>query len=967
MSTIVVLSEVIVTWSKGAYGMCSNVEALVLVKPGTTATFTGPLEVTCNNTGIDAFATITPLYTKGNDAVYLVNIPNLPPGTSSCVFDVTMNSPTGKLTATAPDYTCTLVSIVNENLRVPRVFNGIQYSHPMFGFDSTLPSPRFTCTTSSSMRCLVSPPAERSQNNQTAMDISYLVSTHPLPAVDGTQYSIAPYDVTLANPDMSAFKVISIIPSMFDYNGPKPDSKYYPPSGYQFKTTLADQPCNIFAMVPLVNVDTSQVQGIYSASTITQGTDTIHSRSCVVYSNPTTTVLLNTNSFTGTSVTVSNYIVGQKYQVTGGTSYTSAMTFVTIPIVNVPITRTGYYYADISFETTANPVIYNSIDGVPPVECVFPYGYFSGKANSYVHRVVTQIGDQQKQVKVSILNPEFEQTYTTNAQTPKLDDIYAITFVVVQYDSKSFSVTLTQSDMVMGSSNSGSFAKEVKLVSAQDPTIYITIVNAVNTISQYQSGDVLAINTNTLVRVPYFQSPFPLVPLSIAFDGCPVDVTTADGPVVMRVKFAGINDPNINLLGLNINYVPYNHDPAQVTAIGKWVSGEYKFEIMVPKAQQAGDILTAGWSIVIDSPTGFINGVFGIRSQLDPQPYYVTVELKDRTSGNEKNGAYNVVFPIQKVAATCSSQDYTLDYVQLFANNSAVSGTNMTINPLATLPIGQDLTIPVSCSASSDTTAPILKLFSISPTVVDVYKASNRFVVITFTTSDDSGISKRHLPIVYIASISSPILQFKSTLVTSNSTTASYSANCTIPYGYGNSASLSVSIYGVLDNYYNLVGFTTDQLKLLIFDPFITRSTDEQLIPYLESHSKIYRQGGQLTVYGNFIGSSTVEIESYLNPNPVAITNIAFIGANLIIFDVPGFALDTPAILKYNIHNNSIYFHYIFNNFDIYNWYTITIYFHYIFNNEYTNGYTNHRASKRLLYLTVLTGKWKMRIKCLLM
>eukprot|EP01132_Coremiostelium_polycephalum_P002235 gene2235-2757_t len=280
-----------------------------------------------------------------------------------------------------------------------------------------------------------------------------------------------------------------------------------------------------------------------------------------------------------------------------------------------------------------------------------------------------------------------------------------------------------------------------------------------------------------------------------------------------------------------------------------------------------------GWELTIESEVnGFSFGTLEVYSEIGVIPGKIRFNSTNRIQGDEFLGVYLVTF---NCSLTCRSQKYTFRNVYLESFDK---------NPVATLKVdpllGLEKDIPKilgNCSRSLIMTPPSLVEFSFSPTEIDVGSQS-RTINFTFKTKAQTGsdISTLHLPYIFISSSDTVPIGFQSTLLSiDGSGVHSYSCSFDIPYGFGYGKNISTSIYGIVDYFSNIRGYST--LDLLSFSPnfAIIKRTHSNGI-HLESHTPISKNGGPLMIDGfgfglqripyliDFFNGTTIESSDYI-------------------------------------------------------------------------------------------------------
>ncbi|GAM26955.1 hypothetical protein SAMD00019534_101300 [Acytostelium subglobosum LB1] len=271
---------------------------------------------------------------------------------------------------------------------------------------------------------------------------------------------------------------------------------------------------------------------------------------------------------------------------------------------------------------------------------------------------------------------------------------------------------------------------------------------------------------------------------------------------------------------------------------------------------------TLGWLLRIeDKPSGFKNGYALITSKYDKRPMNISFTSFDALSGNEFSGQYKINFTVN---GNCRSDTYQLDLILYdYLGNSATSIMNSLSLRDVTTPVTSPFiyvtrkTITITCQTPLDTTPPSLVSFDITNSV-DLGSLDRRVIVNMVVKDNDggSGISSnpRHSPMVYFSSIGMAITSLSMTLVSINGMQATYTCNSSLPYGFGTgSGVLTLSIYGITDNHYNVFGYNTINLLNLGL-PYYINTTFNILQPVLVSHSPITTNGGRIIIRGYRMG-----------------------------------------------------------------------------------------------------------------
>eukprot|EP01132_Coremiostelium_polycephalum_P012955 gene12955-15825_t len=275
-----------------------------------------------------------------------------------------------------------------------------------------------------------------------------------------------------------------------------------------------------------------------------------------------------------------------------------------------------------------------------------------------------------------------------------------------------------------------------------------------------------------------------------------------------------------------------------------------KIEVQEPVSIQGNTLIRLGWIVTIeDEINGFSDGYFEVRSDIDWYTFKLEINDTIRISGDKHLGVYNVTFNVDP--AKCVPQNYTIRNVVL---NQFDTPEIIYRDPY--IKVGYLPFIKAPCDVSSfplDTKQPSLIAFSGVPQFIDVTSSQRSFRVLFTTMDDESDISEIHVPMIYIHSLITEPIGFRSTLLNSVRLGAyNYQCDIEIPYNYGYGSNISLSIYGIVDNALNLIGYPTYNLSTLFPDQvFIERRvTPNTAKIQLKKQSYITKRGGLLKIEG---------------------------------------------------------------------------------------------------------------------
>ncbi|KAF2075453.1 hypothetical protein CYY_003234 [Polysphondylium violaceum] len=268
-----------------------------------------------------------------------------------------------------------------------------------------------------------------------------------------------------------------------------------------------------------------------------------------------------------------------------------------------------------------------------------------------------------------------------------------------------------------------------------------------------------------------------------------------------------------------------------------------------------------GWNITIqDNINGFKVGFISFMSNVDLFKYQFRFDASNRYSGDKYLGNYQFLIPIDY---RCRSQVFSIFKVYLEDEMGHISDYRVdrpnTINGFNPTMYFSNFTESTMQTTNCDGNGlvnpsfPKLKSFDFNPKQVNTYSTqADRLVKFSFTTFHESGILLESKPIIYIQDNNINFVSEKSTLVSFNETYAQYSAAIALPYGFGGSNNLTVSIFGIIANQGVIFGFNPTDLLSSSFPYSISVTSAIQTSNILISKTDpATSNGGQFFVYGN--------------------------------------------------------------------------------------------------------------------
>ncbi|KAF2068996.1 hypothetical protein CYY_009684, partial [Polysphondylium violaceum] len=280
--------------------------------------------------------------------------------------------------------------------------------------------------------------------------------------------------------------------------------------------------------------------------------------------------------------------------------------------------------------------------------------------------------------------------------------------------------------------------------------------------------------------------------------------------------------------------------------------------------------LNISWTLKINDPVnGFKKGVVSIMSARSFVSYNYTFDPTLATGPDTYTFSLNL-------NAKCFSQAYYISYVYLedqkgyystYTRDAFISvpeNFNAMINIYNVTE--ESMIYAVCTNGISDNTSPTMKSFTFSPSTVDVFSsgsstvANPRVVSFNLVATDDNGILTASPPTIYLHDQNYKVLAFKTRLSSNDETTATFVCDALIPLGFGFPNPIRISIYGLVDNQSNFMGFSMVDLSLLrSFKPSeitgyqieTTSSLGSQSSISILSTSPLYSFGSDFTVHGS--------------------------------------------------------------------------------------------------------------------
>ncbi|KAM9997579.1 hypothetical protein ACTFIY_007233 [Dictyostelium cf. discoideum] len=276
-----------------------------------------------------------------------------------------------------------------------------------------------------------------------------------------------------------------------------------------------------------------------------------------------------------------------------------------------------------------------------------------------------------------------------------------------------------------------------------------------------------------------------------------------------------------------------------------------------------------GWSFSISDPiNGFLKGKITVKGEMDNSIYIFNLNETNIIGGDIYLGSYeiNITIPVR-----CASQNYIITDVELFdrqnnLNLFSIWNIKATIktpffNFLNDSSINKIYRQCYGDNEGIDSSPPVLKSLGIIKYNSGSNKHSLRFFFVA--VDEESGLKDNQYPIVYLTSLYLQTLQCTSKLDSKNSTSATFSCEIEIPYGFGYNQDIIFSVYGLINNGGYFGGYSSEMLKN---NSLVYSMTDIDLIKklYIEKATSISSNENELWIIGKqFNLKQTVHIKYY--------------------------------------------------------------------------------------------------------
>ncbi|KAF2069985.1 hypothetical protein CYY_008699 [Polysphondylium violaceum] len=323
---------------------------------------------------------------------------------------------------------------------------------------------------------------------------------------------------------------------------------------------------------------------------------------------------------------------------------------------------------------------------------------------------------------------------------------------------------------------------------------------------------------------------------------------------------------------------------------------------------------------ITDSVNGLKEGYVIFTSEYDAFGY--NFSLNPSLSTN--NDIYNPSFDLKlNLTNNCISQTYTItdillidkfDHKSTYQSHRLLSLAIEFVNPIYY--IEPKASLQIICSTDyPDTIVPVLtnyQIKNVNPIDVGVWNREN--VEVEFTVTDsESGImvDYDHSPMVYLDDFHSikrikQRCELKSKTVTGSIvTSATFTCSAPVPHTFGAVNGIAVSLYGIMDNYMNFVGFSSLDLEKL-FGHSIVQTQFTQTTPIITKGYAINEFEILLVGYNFYSGTDTIVEIQDMNGNFIQQTQTNYIENVVLSVTVPQTTMNTLTfrVTRFNQQSN---------------------------------------------------------------
>eukprot|EP01133_Synstelium_polycarpum_P004104 gene4104-4791_t len=348
-------------------------------------------------------------------------------------------------------------------------------------------------------------------------------------------------------------------------------------------------------------------------------------------------------------------------------------------------------------------------------------------------------------------------------------------------------------------------------------------------------------------------------------------------------KVVDLSFPTMTINVVSSHGVKALHDPIAIS----WYRDPY-VNPEAPDNQEELELLFTIPNFVSHQKALFQFATVYIESTLNPYTFQVTADLSNlNDTGSYLAGGFQ---------SLCQVNTLTIVRVEVLGKNKITNTYDYyqgsyPASPLVSIPDPIVNTCYTTDTQPADSIPPQLTSFAISEII-----PSRRFHANITVTDDIAGIQNLDNTIhLYLMSSDPGLFGVKFKDTGSDPYLAFYEVLFDIPYGFAN-GTLLLSLYGFMDNRYNMNGYSTTKLNALGYTStvnsiFVTK-------PVIYSHSPISVAGGKITVFGDALGTYPADspnvfgICDFRDGNPLTImrlTEDTYYQLQM-IFSIPAFS-----------------------------------------------------------------------------
>ncbi|KAF2069605.1 hypothetical protein CYY_009080, partial [Polysphondylium violaceum] len=300
---------------------------------------------------------------------------------------------------------------------------------------------------------------------------------------------------------------------------------------------------------------------------------------------------------------------------------------------------------------------------------------------------------------------------------------------------------------------------------------------------------------------------------------------------------------------------------------------------MITDVQLLGSVNSLVWTVTVVTKGKTLNTAeFRITSELDAVGFTYLFTMANATNISPDQSSAEYVITLIP-GPDCRSQTYIISYALLIDSDGLMSaiGDQKLIDAYASKNFDVATQQASTCASNPDGLPP--KLTSWIVKLPDNYNTFglNRSVDVFFTVKDDdSPLSTRHIPIVYLSTFTG-----NRALSTANNPrgrytckttvqqmvsefTIDYMASCYPDIGFGYPGMVLLSVYGMVDQQLNMAGYSSNELAKANYQHFVDSSVIN-LNPLLLGWNEITTTPSKLTITGRRMGTletpGTVQIK----------------------------------------------------------------------------------------------------------